>query len=144
MQWFDAALAPPDALSRFPVMSLPPPDRPDAHTPAGVFLGDMAVSEVTVRLRAAGLDVRTQARCSQRLVAAGSSGVRAAGSSGGVPRAALRRPCPQGMCAVVQGGQVVVRQEGGAARSRLVVEGCVTPLYYQVREIVYAQYRLVA
>jgi len=48
------------------------------------------------------------------------------------------------MCAVVQGGQVVVRQEGGAARSRLVVEGCVTPLYYQVREIVYAQYRLVA
>ena len=70
LQWFDAHVSSTDPLSHQPVLDIPPTDKPDVHTPASVFLGDMMVSDVTVRLKAAGFDVKTQV-CSAQILRQG-------------------------------------------------------------------------
>jgi Cleavage and polyadenylation factor 2 C-terminal len=47
-----------------------------------------------------------------------------------------------GAAAVVADGAVVVRAAGGDARDHLVIEGALSPMYFEVREAVYSLYQL--
>jgi hypothetical protein len=49
----------------------------------------------------------------------------------------------EGGYAIAGDGEVIVRQEDEEARNDLIIEGSLTRLYYQVRDEVYKQYRLV-
>lgn len=60
--WFDAVVGATDRLTHMPLLEAPPAHMQDVHTPASVFLGNMMVSDVTGRLKAADLQVSVQVR----------------------------------------------------------------------------------
>lgn len=95
-----------DKHTGHPILA-PPPD-PDVHTPAGVFLGKMMVSDVTQRLKRKQMPVEQD-----------------------------------GDAAVVGDGAVIVRQEGAVLGSALAIEGALSAAFYNVRDEVYRQFRLV-
>lgn len=102
----DAWRAEIDKQTGQPILGVPPTQ--DTHTPAGVFLGNMMVSDMTQRLKRKQLAVEQD-----------------------------------GDAAVVDDGTVLVRQEGDEAGAALAIEGTLSAAFYDVRDEVYRQYRLV-
>lgn len=49
----------------------------------------------------------------------------------------------EGECAVVGDADVLVRQQDKEGHNDLVIEGTVSRLFYQVRDEVYSEYRLI-
>lgn len=56
--WLDSVVVSQDPHTGALVLDDPPPERRDGHSSAGVFLGNMFVTEVTRRLKQRGVPVR--------------------------------------------------------------------------------------
>eukprot|EP00892_Ulva_mutabilis_P002667 jgi/Ulvmu1/12400/UM009_0047.1 len=106
--WLDSVVVSRDARSGALLLGEVPQDRRDGHTAAGVYLGNMFVTQVTRRLKQRTLPVEQE-----------------------------------GECAVVGDADVLVRQEDKEGHNDLVIEGTVSRLFYQVRDEVYKEYRLI-